>query len=215
MPADLYLVRHGDTALNARGVFRSHLNPPLNADGLDDADRLAYYFSDIPVVRLTSSPMRRAMQTARVIGQETGVAVHQDPNWQPWHLGEWAGQASAPLVPKMLQAIQTDQPPPGGEPFSDFRARVTDGLRRAQAQAQHADGNVVVVTHVRNVRLVLDLLRQPKAGPDELENVARTDDPVEPGGVVRLAQRPDGQWTATAVRLPAEEHAMAKGFQGR
>lgn len=215
MPADLYLVRHGDTTLNDQGVFRSHLNPPLNATGKADADKLAYYFSSQDVGHIVSSPMRRAMETATMIAGRTGAPVQASRFWSPWHLGDWAGQQSAPLVPKMLEKIKTDEPPPGGEPFSIFQARVAKGLRQAMQQAEGSDRDVVVVTHVRNIRLAMDLMQHPDPKPDQLQHITAKADPVEPGGLLRLTLEPGGEWSHTVITLPTEEYAMAQGYGER
>ena len=55
------LARHGETALNASNCYRSRLDPPLNDNGLTEADRLAAYITKkYKVYKVVSSPMLRA-----------------------------------------------------------------------------------------------------------------------------------------------------------
>ncbi|MGH2843820.1 MAG: histidine phosphatase family protein, partial [Solirubrobacteraceae bacterium] len=41
----VFLVRHGRTALNAAGVLRGHLDPPLDDVGVEEAGRLGELFA--------------------------------------------------------------------------------------------------------------------------------------------------------------------------
>ena len=61
------VARHGQTALNADGVLRGHLDVELDGAGRLEAARLANTFARLPLARIVSSPLQRARQTAAPI----------------------------------------------------------------------------------------------------------------------------------------------------
>lgn len=76
--ATVFLVRHGRTALNAAGVLRGRLDPPLDDVGRREARRLAEVFRDGELNRIVSSPLVRAVETAQLIGSACGLAATLD-----------------------------------------------------------------------------------------------------------------------------------------
>ena len=68
----LYLVRHGENPANVRREFSYKiLDYSLNERGVRQAEQTAAYFSngDVKVDVIFSSPLKRAMETAQIIGQ--------------------------------------------------------------------------------------------------------------------------------------------------
>lgn len=106
----VFLVRHGETALNAAGVLRGQLDVPLNASGEAEAAALGEVFRGVPLSTVVSSPLRRAVDTARPVAAAAGVLLTIDDRLSDRFYGEWAGHSleqveerfgtidSAPLV---------------------------------------------------------------------------------------------------------------------
>src|SRR5215472_13043040 len=188
--ADLYLVRHGQTKLNEENKIRGWKDVPLDAQGKEEAQQLATYFQDHDVVLVITSDLSRATETADTIAEEHNLPVKDDKHWRPWDLGEWSGEDAESIVDDMLACVDNDgKCPPGGEVFSRFRERVQQGLDDAMRYAARAQGEcVIVVTHVRCVRMVLDLLE----GDESLTYIKQEADPVDPGGIVQVTE--DGAW---------------------
>ena len=65
----IYLVRHGQTDWNKQGLLQGSFDTPLNARGLEQARELAEILDIEPDVVFTS-PLRRAIQTAKVISKK-------------------------------------------------------------------------------------------------------------------------------------------------
>ena len=74
---DIYIVRHGETQWNKEEVFRGRKDIPLNEAGRKQAEHAGAYFAGIPVKRIISSPLARAVETAEGIGTATGVPVER------------------------------------------------------------------------------------------------------------------------------------------
>ena len=68
----IYFVRHGQTELNQRRVLQGRSDYPLNGAGEEQAAEAAAWFKEngIRIDRIWSSPLQRAMQTARIIAGE-------------------------------------------------------------------------------------------------------------------------------------------------
>jgi glucosyl-3-phosphoglycerate phosphatase len=129
----LLLVRHGVTDWNREGRFQGHLDPPLGDDGRGEARLLARRMSNddlLRPMRIVSSTLARALETAEVIGSAVGVDVEPDRRLIEIGQGEWEGRTHADLVATdgdryqaWLRAAPIRQPP-GGEPIDAATARV-------------------------------------------------------------------------------------------
>lgn len=64
---NLYLVRHGQDKDNASGILNGHRNEPLTEKGKKQARQCANKMSNVNVDIIVSSPLLRALQTAKII----------------------------------------------------------------------------------------------------------------------------------------------------
>ena len=103
--ADIFLVRHGETAWNRELRFQGQIDVPLNDLGLTQAQRLADRLRvewqsgfDKPL-RLFSSDLQRAHQTAQTLGQALGLAVTAHAPLREQHFGLFEGLLSADSKP--------------------------------------------------------------------------------------------------------------------
>ena len=70
MQKRLYIVRHGETEYNAKGICQGQkLDVGLTETGRQQAKIAAAKLEDFPVGALYTSPMRRAFETAQIIGR--------------------------------------------------------------------------------------------------------------------------------------------------
>lgn len=65
----IYLARHGQTHWNNQGLLQGSVDNPLNDRGLEQAGELAAIL-DVEPDFVFASPLRRAIQTAEVIGKK-------------------------------------------------------------------------------------------------------------------------------------------------
>ena len=74
----VYLVRHGQTALNESGVLRGQLDPPLDDTGRRHAALLGEALGQRQPSLVAASPLRRARETAQPVADHAGLAVTVD-----------------------------------------------------------------------------------------------------------------------------------------
>ncbi len=88
----VFLIRHGETALNAAGLLRGQLDVPLNATGEAEAAALGHVFSGVSLSAVVSSPLSRAADTARAVATAAAAPLRFDDRLRDRFYGEWAGQ---------------------------------------------------------------------------------------------------------------------------
>ena len=84
--AEVYLLRHGESTANARGLFTGVLNPGLSELGRDEARRAAMLLAQAGVrpTRVFCSALRRTIETA----QEMGAVMDLPRAEVEWRLDE-------------------------------------------------------------------------------------------------------------------------------
>lgn len=70
----LYIIRHGETAMNAKGVMQGRLDEPLNENGRRLAALTGRGLRGVHFDACISSPLSRACETAQIVLRESGNA---------------------------------------------------------------------------------------------------------------------------------------------
>lgn len=143
-----YLVRHGETAGNAAGLFRGDKDFPLNADGKLDAKNLGKFFRDIPLSAVYSSPRMRAQDTAHEIAAPHGLKVETLQNASSLNVGYLAGEPKS-AHKHVLDYFEkfTNERIPLGESIDEFRGRTQPLIKSVLAAGMKNVDPVVLVTH--------------------------------------------------------------------
>ena len=155
----LALVRHAETAEDARGRCYGRLDVGLSVAGREQCARLAHAFRSEPLRSVWASPAIRARETAEAIAAPHRLDVEILEPLRELDFGELEGRAydeiavSDPELYAQWMRAPTTVRFPGGESYSDLQSRVDAGI--AGLLEQHDDGLVAVVTHGGVVRAVL------------------------------------------------------------
>lgn len=181
-----YMLRHGETALNAEKKFRGWTEILLNEKGKKDALDAAKFLSDKGVNMIYCSDLPRSVETAEIIAKELGIdKVWPDYRLRPWDIGEFTGQKrDEKRVEELDEYIDNpDWKIPGGESLDDFATRCQEALDYYIHEARH-EGIKLIVAHTSNVV--------------QLENYCAGDNPtgrpegkdsVDPGGILRVTEK--------------------------
>lgn len=146
------LARHGQTADNVEGRFQGQLDVPLDAVGERQAVELADAAAQRgDFVALYCSPLRRARQTAEVVGARLGLSPRDEPRFAEHDTGDWTGRLKADIAqeePELWAAHLAGGPfrfpGAGGESLQDLMDRVVEGL---VAVTQAGELPALVVCH--------------------------------------------------------------------
>jgi probable phosphoglycerate mutase len=148
---EFLVVRHGETAWNQEGRMQGHLDSPLNAAGVEQAEAVAARLAGEAFAALYSSDLGRALETARRIAARSGHCVVADPRLRERHLGVLQGLTRAEArrqIPEVYEGYRSGGAGyviPMGESAAQCAARVLAAL--AEIAARHAGERAVVVAH--------------------------------------------------------------------
>jgi probable phosphoglycerate mutase len=151
----LILVRHGESVANAQGLLLGRTDAELTEAGRAQAAAVPMLF-ERPVVELRSSPLRRAVDTAELLG--LGLPVVVDPRWIEVDYGEFECQPLGDIPADVWQKWQRDRDfcPADGESLAEVDVRIAEACEELFASdgegARRADGDVVIVSHVTPIK---------------------------------------------------------------
>jgi broad specificity phosphatase PhoE len=158
----IILVRHGETEWNAQEIFRGRRDVALNEMGVKQAKQLGGYLKDLQIEAIYSSPLQRALDTAKPIAGPHGLDVLIAPGLTDINYGTWEGLTHQDVQSRYggLYERWRREPHlvkiPDGETLGAVRERA--GKVVAMALSQHP-GTVVLVSHrVVNKVLICSLL---------------------------------------------------------
>lgn len=97
-PRRVVLLRHGRTAWNAQRRFQGQADPPLDDVGRAQAYEVAGLIRALDASILVSSDAARAMQTAEIVAEVTGLSVIAEPRFRERALGHWEGLTRAEVA---------------------------------------------------------------------------------------------------------------------
>lgn len=159
MSTRIHLIRHGLTVSNRRRRYMGRTEEPLCNDGRLQARRLALRLAPLELAALYCSPLRRARETAEIVGQPHALRAEVAADFNELDLERWQGLTGEQIAARDAPAWQTwcDDPTrlrlPGIEGFDVLRERVRRGLQALLRR--HAEGEVAVVTHDGVVRVAV------------------------------------------------------------
>lgn len=152
----VWLIRHAESEWNAAGRWQGQRDPVLTERGREQAQRLAVELSGTKLAAIVASDLRRAHETAAIVGDVLGVTPHLDARLRERDLGYWSGLTSVEIVERWphdlarLRARDPDLAPGGGESLLALHRRVADFL--AALVAWPGDGALALVTHAGVLR---------------------------------------------------------------
>jgi broad specificity phosphatase PhoE len=153
----LYLIRHAQqfSAHNDQGLLLADSEDGLTEKGHAQARRLAErVLNEIQPDALYSSPLLRARQTARHVGDATGLPLNVDPNLAELRLNCPADASAAVEFDGWVRARRYPYTPafPGGEALADLQRRGAYAFD--QIAQTHWGKSVVAITHGGLIEMV-------------------------------------------------------------
>jgi broad specificity phosphatase PhoE len=128
--AGIWLARHGQTPYNRERRFQGQTSVPLDETGRGQAEQLARNAQGRGFVALWCSPLRRARETADVVGAALGLEPREDARLMETDTGDWTDRLFDDVEreqPQLYAAYHRTDPDfafPGGESLEDQLERV-------------------------------------------------------------------------------------------
>ncbi|MEO6462868.1 MAG: histidine phosphatase family protein [Candidatus Eisenbacteria bacterium] len=158
----LYLVRHGATELTAEDRFSGSVGVDLSDEGRRQAARLGERLRAEAVRAIYTSPLSRALDTARIVAGACGVAIETRDGLREISHGHWEGLTRREVEERFGDEYASWEQDPftfapeGGESGVAVLARALPVVR--DIVTRHSGEQVVVVSHKATIRLVLSSL---------------------------------------------------------
>ena len=154
---ELWLVRHGESEYNAQGRFQGHMDVPLSALGVRQAEKIGHRLAsyDFDFDGLYCSDLQRAALTAQKIAERVKIPAKADVRLREIHMGELQGLLRTEMeirFPEFAQRVKADSwntARPGGESMADVAMRVKSFVDELPS------GRFVLVSHGGTIRSIL------------------------------------------------------------
>ena len=131
----LYVIRHGESENNAKGLWSGWQNPPLTQKGIEDAQRARKLIENVTFDKVYASDLTRAVQTAKEM--VPGCMPELTPLLREINVGSLGGNAYTEVVNLYGEALvqhrkEANYVPYGGENAEQLMNRLKEFLHIAQ-----------------------------------------------------------------------------------
>ena len=164
----IYIIRHGQTDLNQRQILQGRSNYPLNEDGLEQARTAAGRLANIHFEHVYSSPLLRALQTARIIAPDSVSFI--DDRLIEMDYGPYEGTDLKHLQPEVITFFRDfihNPAPAGMEPLESVVKRAGAFM---EARCRSSD-NILISTHAIVMKGILEYLTPDSNGSYWSKNI--------------------------------------------
>ena len=157
-PAEIWLIRHGETAWSRSGQHTGRTDVPLTEAGRHQAQALGRHLAGRPFALVLTSPLSRASETCRLAGYGGQAEVTDD--LLEWDYGVWEGRTTSDIRKERPGWSIWTTDVPNGETVEQVGARA----RRVIERVAGAPGDVALFAHAHVLRVLAACwLGQPPA----------------------------------------------------
>ena len=157
----LYIIRHGKTGMNSAHALQGRSDCLLNEEGVRQAEAAAAALSGVRFSRVFTSPLIRAVQTARI------VAPYAEPECDgrliEMDYGPYEGadlRNPPPEIVKFFSDFSRNPAPDGMEQLSSVVGRAGDFLESIRG----LEGDILISTHAIAMKGILEYLTPGSEG---------------------------------------------------
>ena len=151
------MIRHGQSCANVEKYFAGHLNSPLTALGVSQAQLTAQYiFQHYCVDHVYASDLDRAYLTGKAVADLYGLPVTKEPCFREIYAGQWEGERYEFLPERFPVSYSVwlnnigHAVCDGGESVAILQNRVVEAMERICRN--NPDKTIVVATHATPIR---------------------------------------------------------------
>lgn len=154
---EILLIRHGQTDWNRERRIMGRKPIPLNKTGREEARSLARVLKGIAIDAIYTSPVRRAVETAKQLNNGRRVRIFDADEIAEIDYGDWIGKTFGEVIGEKAFHVYYKAPrrscPPGGEPMMAVFGRTIRFIERLRKR--HKNGRVAVVSHADVIKAIL------------------------------------------------------------
>jgi 2,3-bisphosphoglycerate-dependent phosphoglycerate mutase len=160
----LILLRHGESQWNLENRFTGWVDVELTAKGEEEAKRAGELIADIPIDKVYTSVLKRAINTANIALTVSGrpdLPIERDQALNERHYGDLQGLNKAETAKQYgdeqvhIWRRSYDVPPPNGESLKDTAARTIPYFETKILPEIEGGKNVLIVAHGNSLRSIV------------------------------------------------------------
>ena len=145
---EIVLVRHGETEWSKAGRHTGTTDLGLTETGRAEAQAAASWVTRREFELVLCSPLRRARETAELMGY--GGRAELDGDLAEWNYGDYEGLTTSEIRERQPGWSVWDQGPEGGETIAEVAARVSRVIDRCEK----VSGDVLLFAHGHSLRIL-------------------------------------------------------------
>jgi broad specificity phosphatase PhoE len=149
MPANLWLIRHGETAWSLSGAHTGRTDLPLTPKGERQAEALRPKLAQHEFALVLTSPLQRARRTCELAG--LGENAQIEPNLSERNYGDYEGKSSEDIRRTHPGWSLFRDGVPNGETVQQVGERAQLVIARALSETQ---GDVALFAHGHILRIL-------------------------------------------------------------
>jgi len=148
---NVVLIRHGRTEWNRVERFRGRVDLDLDDIGMKQAELTAGRIKEWPISAIYTSPLKRTVTTAWILGRHLGIAVKHLPGIIDIDYGQWQGLSPEEAMVKdnTMYKMWLEKPHrvkfPAGESLREVRKRAARAV--AEVVKRHINETIALVSH--------------------------------------------------------------------
>lgn len=147
----IYLTRHGESEWNILKRIQGHKDIPLTNRGIKQANLIANRLIHEDIDIIYSSDLKRAYDTAKIIGDKIGLEPNLSKEFREINFGVWEGLSNDIIGSEYREEIHLWRKEPeklkikGGETLQEVQLR---SMRKLESIINtNEDKNILIVSH--------------------------------------------------------------------
>ena len=162
---NIYVVRHGKTIMNEQGLIQGTINISLSELGIKQANETKESLKDIIFDLCISSPLKRAVETAKII-VDNKCKIITDDRLLERVMGTYEGKKHTEYAKSNYWDLKLDSSNNGVEKVSELFKRVDAFLKYVKTLNCK---NVLLVSHAATIRVIHYIINGYNETTDFLE----------------------------------------------
>lgn len=152
---NIYVMRHGTTVWNEKGITQGRTNNRLSASGKELTEKVAKKYQNTKIDIIFTSPLMRTMQTSNIMNKYHNAKIVKDERLVEIDQGIFTGKSKFDLTDEQFKLKNARDKSCKMESYESVYRRVQNFI--ADLKANYTE-NVLVITHNVNASLIEDIL---------------------------------------------------------
>jgi uncharacterized phosphatase len=155
-----YVIRHGETAGNEKGVARGVTDIPLNSEGISQAHKDAAVLLSANLTSLRASRLERAWHFAKIVGKTLGLTPVSTKRLDTLDIGALTKKDDNEIQEQIahLMTVEPGKNFPNGQSTNDWLNQIWPEISYFFTLVKYGK-NPGIITHGRVCNVILALVR--------------------------------------------------------